>query len=163
MATTNWKSVGAACFGTIGIVLVFISILLAIPVDVKPRSSSETTTQLTTVRPWADDNCLFSMMKRTDRALLTFCYDRQLNERLTIYCNGTAVAWSKDAVRRVARFFKRVFETMEPLEQRKAYHMELVPYMNLLFENGVLRYAVLEHKCNVTAYAVYTLYHWLGF
>ena len=102
-------------------------------------------------------------MKRMDRSLLTFCYDREKNERLTIYCNGTAVSWSKDAIRRVAKFLKRVFETMEPLEQRKGYHVELIPYVNLYFENGVLRNAILERKCNVTSYAVYTLYHWLCF
>ena len=148
------KNFISLCAGVVGLALIFISILLMVPSDVG-------TIATTTTR--ADDHCLFSAMKRTERAVLTFCYDHEKNERLTIYCNGTAVVWSKDAFRRVAHFFKRVFETMEPLEQRKGYHLELIPYMKLYFEYGVLRYAILENKCNVTSYAVYTLYHWLYF
>ena len=155
------KNIVAVCAGIAGLALIFISILLLVPLDGGTVEEIKTTTPAT--KTWADENCLVSAMKRTERALLTFCYDREKNERLTIYCDGTAVAWSKDAIRRVARFLKRTFETMEPLEQRKGYHLELIPYMKLHFENGILRYAVLEQKCNVSAYAVYTLYHWLCF
>ena len=150
------KNIAALCAGVAGLALIFISVLLLAPLDAGKVEETETTT-----KTWADENCLFSAMKRTERALLTFCYDREKNERLTIYCDGTAVAWSKDAIRRVAQFLKRGFETMEPLEQRQGYHLELIPYMKLYYENGILRYGILEQKCNVTAYAVYTLYHWL--
>ena len=153
------KNILSACIGTTGLALIFISIMLLLTSDVEKT----TTIEFTTTKPWAEDNCLFSTMKITDRAMLTFCYDRQLNEQLTIYCNGTAVAWSKDAIRRASKFLKRVFESMEPLDQRSGYNIDLIPYMSLYIENGVLRYAILEQKCTVSAYAVYTLYHWFCF
>ncbi len=153
------KNFLSLCTGVAGLALIFICILLLKPSDIEPLTTTTTSTE----KAWADDNCLFSMMKSSERALLTFCYDKERNERLTIYCNGTGVAWSKDAIRRVTKFLKRVFETMEPLEQKKAYHLELIPYMGLNFYNGVLRYAILENKCNVTSYTIYTLYHWLCF
>ena len=158
------KNFISLCAGVAGLALIFISILLMAPPDIGTVTMTTTTTTVATPgKTWADDNCLFSAIKSTERALLTFCYDREKNEHLTIYCNGTAVAWSKDAIRRVTHFFKRVFETMEPLEQRKGYYLELIPYMKLHFEYGVLQYAILENKCNVTSYAAYTLYHWLCF
>ncbi len=155
----NRNNALATCAGTTGLALVIISIMMIMPSDVgKPVIST-----LDIPKTCSEDNCLFSTMKLTDRAMLTFCYDLQMNERLTIYCNGTAVAWSKDAIRRTSKFLKQVFESMEPLDQKRGYHIELIPYMNLRFENGVLQYATLEQKCNVSAYAVYTLYHWLCF
>ena len=161
MPTTwfNRNNILATCAGTTGLALVFISIMMIMPSDV----GKAVTQTLDISKTWAEDNCLLSMMKITDRAMLTFCYDRQLNKRLTIYCNGTAVAWSQDAIRRASKFLKRVFEAMEPLDQRRGYNIDLIPYMSLHFDNGVLRYAILEQKCNVSAYAVYTLYHWLCF
>ena len=144
------------CAGLSAMALIFISIVLLVP-DLPPVSTS--TPASTTTTTTAD--CLFSAVKVTDQETLTFCYDVQWNERLTIYCNGTTIAWSRDAIRRVTMFLKKVFETMEPLEQKKGYHFELIPYINLRFENGLLRYAVLEQKCRVTPFAVYTVYHWL--
>ena len=109
---TKWlerKNILPACIGSIGLGLVFVAILMILPSDMKLPSETMTVTATTiTTRPktWAEDVCLFSMMKRTERAFLTFCYDKEKNERLTIYCNGTAVAWSKDAIRRTSMFLK---------------------------------------------------------
>ena len=144
-----------SCAGLSAMALIFISIMLVVP-DLPLVS---TTTPVSTTPAPAE--CLFSAVKITKMETLTFCYDDKRNERLGIYCNGTAINWDRDAIRRVAKFLKRVFETMEPLEQKKGYHFELIPYMNLRFENGLLRYAILEQKCRVTPFAVYTMYHWL--
>ena len=121
-----------------------------------------TTTPVTT--PLPQGNCLFSLMKNIDDTLLNFCYDREENEKLTIYCNGTmTITWTRDMIRSARKFLKRVFETLEPLESKGGYHFELVPYINLRFNRGLLKYGIIEQKCNVTAYTIYTMYHWLCF
>lgn len=141
-----------------GVVLIFISILMIRPAGQKQNATTTTTTTIAPPR-----NCLFSLMKYIDDASMNFCYDREENEKLTIYCNGTTITWTRDMIRSVRKFLKRVFETLEPLESKGGYHFELVPYMNLRFNRGLLQYGIIEQKCNVTAYVVYTMYHWLCF
>ena len=106
------KNLLSMCAGVVCLALIFISIILLVPTDVRTTVATTTTIPDATVvvrtKSWAENNCLFSTMKRMDMALLTFCYDREKNERLTIYCNGTAVFWSKEAFKKGCKIFQKI-------------------------------------------------------
>ncbi len=157
------KNIQVLLLGT-GVVLIFVSLLMLSlePAAGQPRQTNDTTAATVTPPPPALE-CLFSLMKTIDNTLINFCYDRKENEKLTLYCNGTTITWARDKIRSVRKFLKRVFESLEPLETKGGYHFELVPYMNLRFNRGLLQYGIIEQKCNVTAYTIYTMYHWLCF
>lgn len=169
MAIPEWlknKRFLSLCTGTVGVLLVFISIYLFFPSHQSsfvPLDPTYRTEQKTTPPPTTKDECLFSLMKRTGGELLTFCYREHLNEEFTIYSNGTVVCWSGDEIRRVTNFLKRAFESMEPLEEKTGYHLELIPYLSLRFEHGVLKYGIIDQMCKVSSYAIYTMYHWFCF
>ena len=113
MDKKNIMLVGAA-----GSFLIFISILMLVREGIPEKRVVTTTTTTATPVP---NECLFSFMKRTDGAVLNFCFDRYQNEKLVIYCNGTIVQWTKDMIRSATKFLKRVFETLEPLENKGGY------------------------------------------
>ena len=111
------------------------------------------------------EQCLQSFEKRLSDSLLKYCYDKFHHEKLIIYSkwNKTEIVWLSPTIRSVSKFLKTIFKEAGSLGDKQTYTYRLIPFIDVVFQNGYIEKAVLEDRCIVSPYTVYTMYHWLCF